>query len=168
MLYICNMKSFKLLPIEDVCKKLRKLNWPAIGSAAFLAAFWVWVIVFAVMLLSGCTTTKYVEVERVSHDTLKITKHQRDSIWLHDSVWVEKDDSIIRIEKWHTKYVEKQVHDTVYQSKTDSIPVPYPVEKLVEKQLSGWQQFRLWLGNIALISGVVAMAAWFVRRKLNP
>lgn len=163
------MKSFKLLlPIEDVRKKLRKLNWPAIGSAAFLAAFWVWVIVFAVMLLSGCTTTKYVEVERVTHDTLKITKHQRDSIWMHDSVWVEKDDSIIRIEKWHTKYVEKQVHDTVYQSKTDSIPVPYPVEKLVEKQLSGWQQFRLWLGNIALISGVVAMAVWFVRRKLNP
>ena len=144
-------------------KKLRKLNWAAIGSAAFLAAFWVWVIVFVVMCCTGCTTTKYIEVERVTHDTLKITKHQRDSIWLHDSVLVDKSGDTIKIEKWHTKYVERAVHDTLYQSKTDSIPVPYPVEKLVERQLSGWQNFRLWLGNIALAIGAIAIGWWLIR-----
>ena len=148
-------------------EKLKRLNWPAIGSALFLAAFWVWVIVFAVMCCSSCTTTKYIEVERVSHDTLKITKHQRDSIWLHDSVLVDKSGDTIRIEKWHTKYVEKAVHDTLYQAKTDSIPAPYPVEKIVEKQLSGWQNFRIWLGNIALAIGAIAIGWGLIRWRMR-
>ena len=154
-----------MTPIEDMRKKLRKLNWSAIGSAAFLAAFWVWVIVFVVICCSGCTTTKYVEVERVTHDTLKITKHQRDSIWLHDSVLVDKSGDTIRIEKWHTKYVEKQIHDTLYQSKTDSIPVPYPVEKLVEKELTWWQKTQMYVGDALMIGVLLALFIYSLKFK---
>ena len=141
------------------------INWQAVFGALILAACWVLMIVAALLVLTSCTTTKYVEVERVHTDTLKITKHQRDSIWLHDSVLVDKSGDTIKIEKWHTKYVEKQVHDTLYQAKIDSIPAPYPVEKIVEKQLSGWQNFRLWLGNIALAIGAISVAVWLLRKK---
>ena len=143
-----------------------RLNWRAILSALMLAMFWVLVALMIVMACSGCTTTKVVTVERVKTDTLKITKHQRDSIWLHDSTIVKVKGDTVEVEKWHTKYVEKQVHDTLYQSKTDSIPVPYPVEKLVEKQLSGWQNFRLWLGNIALVTVAIALAVFIIRKRI--
>lgn len=37
--------------------------------------------------------------------------------------------------------------------KTIEVAKPYPVEKevFIEKNLSGWQNFRIWLGNILLI-----------------
>ena len=102
-------------------------------------------------IFCGCTTTKVVEVERVRTDTTYITKWERDSIWLHDSIRIkERGDSII-IERWHTKYVDKQMHDTLYQSKTDSIPVPYPVTEYVEKSLSWWQRTQMYAGDVLII-----------------
>ena len=85
----------------------------------------IW-LVFLMLLawLTSCTATKYVEVEKVRTDTTYITKWQRDSVWLHDSIHVTEKGDTVRIEKWHTKYKEKQVHDTLYKSRVDSIPVP--------------------------------------------
>ena len=108
-------------------------------------------VILVAVLMAGCKTKeKVVTVEKVRNDTTYITKHQRDSVWLHDSIHVAEKGDTIRIEKWHTKYVEKATHDTLYQHKTDSVPVPYPVEKLVERELSWWQQTRLHLANIML------------------
>ena len=108
-------------------------------------------IILVALLLVGCKTKeRVVTVEKVRNDTTYITKHQRDSVWLHDSIHVTEKGDTIRIEKWHTKYIEKAIHDTLYQHKTDSVPVPYPVEKLVERELSWWQQTRLHLANIML------------------
>jgi hypothetical protein len=56
------------------------------------------------------------------------------------------------VERWHTKFVEREVHDTLYQAKTDSIPVPYWKIKEVPAELSWWQKLRLWLGNIVLLA----------------
>ena len=108
-------------------------------------------VILVALLLVGCKTKeKVVTVEKVRNDTTYIMKHQRDSVWLHDSIHVTEKGDTIRIEKWHTKYIEKATHDTLYQHKTDSVPVPYPVEKLVERELSWWQQTRLHLANIML------------------
>ena len=103
------------------------------------------------LLLVGCKTKeRVVTVEKVRTDTTYITKHQRDSVWLHDSIHVTEKGDTIRIERWHTKYVEKATHDTLYQATHDTIPQPYPVEKLVERELSWWQQTRIHLANIML------------------
>ena len=114
---------------------------------------WFWTVVVTAVMC-GCTTTKYITVDRVTHDTTYVAKHQRDSIWLHDSIRVSEKGDTIHIEKWHTKYVEKQVHDTTYVATHDTIPQPYPIEtiKMVEKELSWWQRLRLWIGNIGLIA----------------
>ena len=109
------------------------------------------IVILVALLLVGCKTKeRVVTVEKVRTDTTYITKHQRDSVWLHDSIHVTEKGDTIRIERWHTKYVEKATHDTLYQHKTDAVPVPYPVEKLVERELSWWQQTRLHLANIML------------------
>ena len=111
------------------------------------------VVVMAVMC--GCTTTKYITVERVTHDTTYVAKHQRDSIWLHDSIRVSEKGDTVRIEKWHTKFVEREVHDTLYQAKNDTIPQPYQVTEYVEKPLGWWPKMLIWIGIIALMVVIV-------------
>ena len=122
-----------------------------------------------VLLLGSCTTTKYVTVPEVHTDTLRVTQHSRDSIYVHDSVWVSEqqrgDTILLTTTKWLTKYIERLSHDTIYQSKTDSVPQPYPVIKEVPADLSWWQNFRLHLANIILymlgITILLAAIKWY-------
>ena len=115
---------------------------------------WITGFLLAVWLLGSCTTTKYVTVPEVHTDTLMVTQHQRDSIYVHDSIWVNQwqaGDTIYRERtKWCTKYIERLSHDTIYKSKTDSVPQPYPVIKEVPAELSWWQRVRLHTGDLAL------------------
>lgn len=117
-----------------------------------------------VWLLTGCTTTKYVTVPEYHTDTLLQTKLQKDSVWLHDSTYIHDKGDTVLVEKWHTKYREKLVHDTTYISKTDTIPKPYPVPEYVEKPLTWWQKLRLNLGNIMM--AIIGIAAIYGAMKL--
>ena len=124
----------------------------------FLAA-----VVMAVVC--GCTKSEYITVERVTHDTTYVAKHQRDSIWLHDSIRVSEKGDTIRIEKWHTKFIENVSHDTTYVATHDTIPQPYPVTEYVEKPLGWWQKFLIWIGIIALMV-VIVIVVWKLKRFL--
>jgi len=129
---------------------------------------WIVGFLLAVWLLGSCTTTKYVTVPEVHTDTLMVTQHSRDSIYVHDSVWVSEqqrgDTILLTTTKWLTKYIERLRHDTIYQSRTDSVPQPYPVEVKVPADLTWWQQLRLHVGDIALavlgILTLLAIARW--------
>ena len=133
--------------------------------------FWLFIALLVVGWLTSCTTTRVVTVERVKNDTTYITKQQRDSIWLHDSIRVSEKGDTIRIEKWHTKYIEREVHDTLYRAKNDSVPVPYEVIKEVPAELSWWQTARIHLANIILyailIFGIIKLGKWHLS-KLKP
>ena len=133
--------------------------------------FWLFIALLVVGWLTSCTTTRVVTVERVKNDTTYITKQQRDSIWLHDSIHVMERGDTISIERWHTKYIEREVHDTLYRAKTDSIPVPYEVIKEVPAELSWWQTARIHLANILLyailIFGIIKLGKWHLS-KLKP
>lgn len=122
------------------------------------------IITLVICALIGCKSVKYIKVPDIRTDTLYINKTQRDSIWLHDSVnVVEKqigDTVYLLHDRWHTKYVESIKHDTLYQSRVDSVGVPYPVEVYIDKPLSKWQQMRLHFGNIfIIIIGVLGIIA---------
>ena len=136
-------------------------------SAAILFAIILGLVVCA--LFSSCTTTKYVPVIEHKTDTLIQTNVQRDSIYVHDSIMVSQQGDTVRIDRWHTKYVEKQVHDTLYQAVHDSIPQPYPVIKEVPAELTWWQHFRISLANILLwvvgIVAVVTLVRWWLKQK---
>ena len=133
---------------------------------------WVIVLCMAVLvalsLLASCTTTKYVEVERVMYDTTYITKWQKDSVWLHDSVLVKDRGDTVLIEKWHTEWRDRLRVDTLYKATHDTIPQPYPVTEYVEKELSWWQQLRLWLGNVllAVLAGAAVYGVIRIKGKL--
>ena len=115
-------------------------------------------VVLICLLFCSCTTTQYVPVIEHKTDTLIQTKVQKDSVWLHDSINVTEKGDTVRIEKWHTKYIEKQVHDTLYQSKTDTVPQPYPVIREVEKPLTKTQTLLMIFGGLSLIELIVYIA----------
>lgn len=136
---------------------------------SYKGCFWsliVMIVLSLVLLLTSCKHTEYVTVEKVRIDTTYITNHQRDSIWLHDSIHVAEKGDTVKIEKWHTKYVEKQVHDTLYKAKVDSVPVPYPVPEYIEKNLTWWQQTRIHIANILLYLLGFGLLFMIVKKKL--
>lgn len=122
----------------------------------------VWLIVMVCLHLCGCKQIEYVTVEKVRTDTTYVTKWQRDSVWLHDSILIRERGDTVLMEKWHTKYIETVRIDTTFIATHDTIPQPYPVTKLVEKDLSWWQRLRIWLGNICLLAilAVGGYGAW--------
>ena len=120
-----------------------------------------------ITMCTGCTTTQYVPVIEHKTDTVYQNKVKHDSIWQHDSVQIMIKGDSVTIDRWHTKYVSKEVHDTTYISKTDSVPVPYPVEKLVPAELTWWQQTRLHIANIALWALLIAVVVWVGKRHIK-
>ena len=135
-----------------------------------MGAFIVALLICA--LFGSCTTTKYVPVPEYHTDTVRITNHTRDSIYLSDSIYVNdfvRNDTIYKtIERWRTKYIERMSHDTLYQSKRDSITYPVEVIKEVPAKLTPWQQFRISLANILLylilIVGIIYVGKKHVKR----
>ena len=123
----------------------------------------IWLAVLMLLAwLTSCTTTKYVEVEKVRIDTTYITKWQKDSVWLHDSIHIKERGDTVMIERWHTQWRDRLRVDTIYQATHDTIPQPYPIEtiKMVEKELSWWQKLRLWIGNVGLMA-LLGFVGWF-------
>ena len=82
----------------------------------------------SVVLLVGCTTTRYVPVPSVSVDSVYVDRFHRDSVYLHDSVFVNqysKGDTVF-VDKVVTKYKYKDRwrYDTVAVVRADSVQVP--------------------------------------------
>jgi hypothetical protein len=104
--------------------------------------------------MAGCKTTKFVPVVEHHTDTLRVVQHHRDSIYLHDSTFVREyiqgDTVRVVTEMWHTKYRDRLKTDTIYRSRTDSVPVPYPVVKEVKKPLTVIEKGLMGTGIAAL------------------
>lgn len=118
------------------------------------------------LIVCSCKTTKVVTVERVTHDTTFVAREHRDSIYLHDSVfvkeWQKGDTVFITTMQWKDRWRERIVKDTLRVVKVDSIPVPYPVVKEVEKKLTKTQKGLMWTGGLS----IMALLA-FVYRKIR-
>ena len=123
------------------------------------------IICFVILLglcamCSSCTTTQYVPVPEYHTDTLIQTKVVHDSIHVKDSTHVEWKDSIIKIEHWHTEYVDHAVHDTTYIAKNDTVPQPYPVVKEVERKRTTTD----WVLMIAGMLAIIGVIVWVVNK----
>lgn len=123
------------------------------------------VTVVVLCCISSCTTTKYVPVVEYHTDTLIQKMTQRDSIYLHDSTIVREKGDTVLIERWHTRYRDREVHDTVYQSRIDTVPQPYPVVEYVERKMSAIDKLLIATGILSIIS-ILIFAAYKLRRFL--
>ena len=118
-----------------------------------------------ISLLSGCKSVQYVPVETVRTDSVYIDRFQRDSIYQRDSVFVNRwtagdtvyQDKVV----WKYVYRDKVKYDTVAILRSDTVRVPYPVER----RLTKWEQVRLNVGGwvIALVViTILVVVGWAI------
>lgn len=94
-----------------------------------------------VCLFIGCKTM-YVPVESVKTEYRDRNLH--DSIFIRDSIHIREKGDTVWLTRWRTEYIEKTRVDSF--SKIDSVPVPYPVEK----KLNRWQKIKMDIGGLAI------------------
>ena len=126
---------------------------------------WGLIAVLAVMCI-GCKSVQYVPVESVRTDTCYVNKIRTDSVYVRDSVVVERGGDTIKVTawRWRERYVVQR--DTIYRSKTDSIAVPYPEER----KLTLWKKMKQDIGGIAIgafIAVVSAVVIWLAVKKMR-
>lgn len=127
---------------------------PYIYGGCFPQVAVMFVVAIVVATLCSCKSSQVTVVERVRTDTCYISKEKKDSIYVRDSVFLHeytKGDTVY-VEKTRVNLVtqERLRIDTVYKAKVDSVPVPYPVVKEVNK-LYGWQKWLMWTGVGAIL-----------------
>lgn len=106
----------------------------------------MFLLMFLGMTLGSCVHYKYVPVETIKTEYITRDSLRIDSTYVHDSIFIrEKQDTVFKdVYKYIYKYQYITTTDTVI--KTDSIQVPYPVEK----QLTKWQQIKMDFGGLTM------------------
>lgn len=125
-------------------------------------------ILFAALLaavICGCTHTVYEPVETVRTEKDVVTRWLTDTVIQNDTrfIFVKGDTVIDWRDRWRERI--KEVHDTVYIERTDSVPVPYPVER----ELSRWERVKVDYGGFALglAGSVLAVAVIWLAKKFR-
>ena len=121
-------------------------------------------VIVCCLVCSSCRSIQYVPLETIHNQVEYRDRSQRDSIHVYDSIFMfQKGDTIFR-DRWHTEYKDRIIRDTAYINKTDSVQVPYPIEK----QLSRWQSIKIELGGWAfgiIIAFSLIIVIWLVRSR---
>ena len=118
------------------------------------------------LLLAGCKTARYVPVPSISVDSVYVDRFTRDSVYLHDSVFVNRwmQGDTVYVDKVVTryKYKDRWRHDTVAVVRVDSVRVPYPVEK----DLGWWEKTRLYSFPVlvAMVAVLAFVIVWLVKK----
>ena len=88
------------------------------------------ILLIILLLLWSCSSrVKVVEQERVRTEWRDRLRIERDSIYLHDSVQIERRGDTVFRDRWHVRTQRLSIHDTVYMSRVDSVPYTVYVEK---------------------------------------
>lgn len=125
------------------------------------------VVLLLLAMLTSCKT-RYVTVPEYHKEYINRTDTflRSDTLFRLDSVVIRQqgDTTVIEKIRWQNRFVNVYKVKTDTIMKSDSIRVPYPVEK----KLSKWQQLRLDFGGWAMGGTVVAIVLiiiWLVRSK---
>ena len=126
------------------------------------------IILTAISVLCGCKTVRYVPVETVRTDSVYVDKWQRDSVYLHDSVfvcrWTAGDTVFVDRVVTKYKYKDRWRYDTVAVVRADSVRVPYPIGK----DLGWWEKTRLKLfWPLAAVVVMLMVAVWWMARRMT-
>ena len=131
--------------------------------------FWWMVAVMAIVICCVSCKTKYVTVPEYHKEYINRTDTflRSDTLFRLDSVVVrmQGDTTVIEKIRWQNRFVNVYKIKTDTIMKSDSIRVPYPVER----KLSKWQQLRMDFGGWAmLVLGMLVAGigvSWAVRRR---
>lgn len=110
-------------------------------------------ILFSILLLSGCAATKYVEVPV---DRVKVEYKNRmsiDTLYINDSIIIKERNDTVFLEKYKYLYKIREIKDTI--NITDTITVVKTVEVSKEvNRLYNWQITLMILGGVGVFFGI--------------
>ena len=112
----------------------------------------LFLILIEALFLVSCKKIEYVYVPKVqtlTRDSI-VTKMHHDSIYIKVTE-KQKNDTIYR-DSIVYNFVFR--NDTIKVNRTDSIPYPVEVEKLVEKKLNGYQRTMIGFGWVLILAVV--------------
>jgi hypothetical protein len=117
-------------------------------------------------VLGGCSSTKYVEVEKVRRDSVYLTSLRCDTLFSRDSVYIREKGDTVLVDKYHIIYRSRLLVDTMYVDRVDSVQVPYPVEAKITK----WQRILIGSGRLFFVLlgvGVISLAVYIIIKTRN-
>lgn len=118
------------------------------------------ILLMLAICLTSCRSIKYVPVETVKTEYKTRDSIRFDSIYEHDSIFLLVKGDTVYKEKYRYKYRYLTINKTDTVMLTDSVQIPYPVEK----QLTRWQQMKIELGGWAV--GVIVILSIVLMLKL--
>lgn len=120
-------------------------------------------IAIATLTLCGCKAVRYVPMETVRTEYQDKVKeiHTTDSVTDTRFVYV-KGDTVIDYRD-RVRWRDRLVYDSIFIERTDSVQVPYPVER----ELTRWQRTKMDFGGMAMGALVIVLCfavAWLIKR----
>lgn len=140
-------------------------------------------MILAALMMASCVGSRYASTYEGSRDSTRVSTHQmdsifarmtqRDSIYVHDSIYVlEKGDTVYQyVEKLRYKYVNsvdtlykyRTLRDTVYIERCDSIRVEKPV--YIEKPRRWYEKGLMLAGSMCCIALILWTLIMYLKRK---
>lgn len=121
------------------------------------------IVIVAVMATCSCTSVRYVPVETVKTDSIRMVDVQRDSIFVHDSVYIREKADTVFVTKWHTEFREFLKVDTLFVERVDS--VNHVVE--VERDFTNKETVLMNTGRGVLWAVPIILIVYLIYRKLK-
>lgn len=118
------------------------------------------ILLMLAICLTSCRSIKHVPVDTVKTEYKTRDSIRFDSIYEHDSIFLFVKGDTVYKEKYRYKYRYLTINKTDTVMLTDSVQIPYPVEK----QLTRWQQMKIELGGWAV--GVIVILFIVLMLKL--
>lgn len=112
-------------------------------------------LVLLLLLLSSCkttgNTTAIVPVHSATHDTIFLSKVKYDSVYIDRWQRIERKADTVFCDRVKTGFRYRLLSDTVYKTRTDTIPVVKQVPVIrKERYTPPFTKFLAYLGIIAL------------------
>ena len=118
-------------------------------------------LVLLLLLLSSCKTasnTAIVPVHSATHDTLWLSKVKYDSIYIDRWQRIERKADTVFCDRVKTEFRYRLLRDTVYKTRTDTIPVVKQVPVIrKERYTPPFTKFLGYLCIIALGASVIVL-----------
>ena len=124
-----------------------------------LARLIAFILFLFLLLLSSCrtasNTTAIVPVHSATHDTLWLSKVKYDSVYIDRWQRIEHKADTVFYDRAKTEFRYRLLRDTVYKTRTDTIPVVKQVPVIrKERYTPPFTKFLACLGIIALGASV--------------
>lgn len=131
------------------------------SETVFCKLLFLLFLVLLLLLLSSCktaSTSAIVPVHSATHDTLWLSKLKYDSVYIDRWQRIEHKADTVFCDRTKTEFRYRLLRDTVYKTRTDTIPVvrQVPVVKK-ERYTPPFTKFLACLGIIALGASVIIL-----------